>query len=115
MQVRALGLDGVYEIIPARFGDARGFFSETWKRSTLAEHGIEADRVQVDDLVPVPRVLQSGVEPFKDRVAEGARIVVGVDGENLHARSRGGLGWDATGPPGTGWRGPCSIRPTGSD
>lgn len=46
MQVRALGLDGVYEIIPARFGDARGFFSETWKRSALAEHGIDLDFVQ---------------------------------------------------------------------
>lgn len=46
MQVKALAIDGVFEIIPARFGDARGFFSETWKRSALAEHGIDLDFIQ---------------------------------------------------------------------
>ena len=46
MQVKALAIDGVFEIMPARFGDARGFFSETWKRSALAEHGIDLDFIQ---------------------------------------------------------------------
>ena len=31
---------------PARFGDARGFFSESWNRKTLADHGVEFDFVQ---------------------------------------------------------------------
>jgi len=37
---------GVYLITPQRFGDVRGFFSESWSRSTLAEHGIDLDFVQ---------------------------------------------------------------------
>ena len=31
---------------PARFGDARGFFSESWNRKTLAAQGITLDFVQ---------------------------------------------------------------------
>ena len=34
MNVRDLGLDGVKEIVPARYGDARGYFSETYNHST---------------------------------------------------------------------------------
>lgn len=30
MEIRPLSLDGVFEIIPRRFGDNRGFFSETY-------------------------------------------------------------------------------------
>ncbi|HWK65891.1 MAG TPA: dTDP-4-dehydrorhamnose 3,5-epimerase [Rhizobiaceae bacterium] len=30
MEIRPLALDGVFEIIPRRFGDRRGFFSETY-------------------------------------------------------------------------------------
>ncbi len=33
-------------LIPARFGDARGFFSESWNRKTLAAQGITLDFVQ---------------------------------------------------------------------
>lgn len=33
-------------ITPARHGDARGFFSESWQRNRLAVHGIAADFVQ---------------------------------------------------------------------
>lgn len=46
MQVKPLAIDGVFEIIPVRFGDARGFFSETWNRAALAGHGIDLDFVQ---------------------------------------------------------------------
>ncbi|MDQ2095997.1 dTDP-4-dehydrorhamnose 3,5-epimerase, partial [Rhodalgimonas zhirmunskyi] len=31
---------------PARFGDARGFFSESWNQARLAEHGIDITFVQ---------------------------------------------------------------------
>jgi dTDP-4-dehydrorhamnose 3,5-epimerase len=46
MDVRALGLDGVVEIVPKKHGDHRGFFSETWKNAALADAGIELDFVQ---------------------------------------------------------------------
>ncbi|MEI9404190.1 dTDP-4-dehydrorhamnose 3,5-epimerase [Mesorhizobium argentiipisi] len=46
LEVRALGLDGVLEILPKRHGDARGFFSETWNAERFAEAGIDLDFVQ---------------------------------------------------------------------
>jgi dTDP-4-dehydrorhamnose 3,5-epimerase len=46
MQVRDLGLPGVLEIVPNRFGDERGFFSETWNATRYAEAGIAAAFVQ---------------------------------------------------------------------
>ncbi|MDP5220685.1 dTDP-4-dehydrorhamnose 3,5-epimerase [Ruegeria sp. 2205SS24-7] len=39
-------LPGVRILTPARFGDARGFFSESWNKRLLAEHGITLDFVQ---------------------------------------------------------------------
>lgn len=33
-------------LTPARFGDARGFFSESWNRKTIAAQGITLDFVQ---------------------------------------------------------------------
>ncbi|MBM9593902.1 dTDP-4-dehydrorhamnose 3,5-epimerase [Roseitranquillus sediminis] len=46
MDVRETGLPGVMVLTPKRFGDARGFFAETWNRRTLAAAGLEADFVQ---------------------------------------------------------------------
>lgn len=46
MQIEQTVLDGVMILTPARHGDARGFFSESWNRATLARHGIEIDFVQ---------------------------------------------------------------------
>ncbi|GGH40975.1 dTDP-4-dehydrorhamnose 3,5-epimerase [Cribrihabitans marinus] len=46
MQVEETALSGVLVLTPKRFGDARGFFSESWNRRTLAEHGITLDFVQ---------------------------------------------------------------------
>ncbi|MGD9861972.1 MAG: dTDP-4-dehydrorhamnose 3,5-epimerase [Pseudodonghicola sp.] len=46
MQVEPTALAGVLVIVPKRFGDARGFFSETWNRQALAQHGIDLDFVQ---------------------------------------------------------------------
>ena len=46
MQVSYSDLPGVLLLKPTRFGDARGFFSESWNRKTLAEHGIALDFVQ---------------------------------------------------------------------
>jgi len=46
MQITPTALPEVLEITPARFGDHRGFFSETWNRATLAEAGIDIDFCQ---------------------------------------------------------------------
>lgn len=46
MQILPTALPDVVEIIPTRFGDHRGFFSETWKRRDLAEAGIDIDFCQ---------------------------------------------------------------------
>lgn len=46
MKVERLALDGVMVLTPARFGDARGYFSETWSRKRCAEVGLDAGFVQ---------------------------------------------------------------------
>lgn len=46
MKIRELGLEGVFEITPARHGDSRGFFSETYNKSRLGEAGICFEFVQ---------------------------------------------------------------------
>ena len=42
----AMSLSDVKVITPKRFGDERGFFSETWNKARLAQDGIEIDFVQ---------------------------------------------------------------------
>lgn len=39
-------LPGVVLIEPPRFGDDRGFFSESWNRKKMLDHGIDIDFVQ---------------------------------------------------------------------
>ncbi len=46
MQIEKTPLPGVLILTPDRFGDERGFFSESWNRRRLAEHGITHDFVQ---------------------------------------------------------------------
>ena len=46
MRVEPTKLDGVCLIVPDVFGDARGFFMETWNARRYREHGITADFVQ---------------------------------------------------------------------
>lgn len=46
MKVTATALPDVLLIEPARFGDNRGFFSESWNKERMAEHGINVDFVQ---------------------------------------------------------------------
>ncbi len=46
MQVEKTKLPGVLILTPARFGDARGFFSESYSRARMAEHGITTEFVQ---------------------------------------------------------------------
>ncbi|MBO9473256.1 dTDP-4-dehydrorhamnose 3,5-epimerase [Shimia sp. R10_1] len=46
MQIETTALDGVLILTPARFGDARGFFSESWNKQRMLEHGIDLEFVQ---------------------------------------------------------------------
>lgn len=40
MQIETTSLPGVLVLTPKRFGDARGFFSESWNRRTLEQAGV---------------------------------------------------------------------------
>jgi dTDP-4-dehydrorhamnose 3,5-epimerase len=44
--VESLPLEGVLRVVPKRFGDARGFFSETYNREAFRAVGIDCDFVQ---------------------------------------------------------------------
>nr|WP_270728652.1 dTDP-4-dehydrorhamnose 3,5-epimerase [Shimia sp. Alg240-R146] len=46
MEVTETRLPGVVLLTPARFGDHRGFFSESWNRKRMAEAGLDIDFVQ---------------------------------------------------------------------
>ena len=46
MQIETTRLPGVVILTPDRFGDDRGFFSESWSRRRLEEAGIALDFVQ---------------------------------------------------------------------
>jgi len=46
MKIEETGLPGLVVITPPRFGDERGFFSETYSAAKLAEHGITTEFVQ---------------------------------------------------------------------
>lgn len=44
--IEETALPGVLILTPKRFGDDRGYFSETWNRTTLRDRGIDIDFVQ---------------------------------------------------------------------
>lgn len=46
MQIDATPLPGLMILTPRRFGDARGFFSESWNARAMAEAGLDYDFVQ---------------------------------------------------------------------
>ena len=46
MKIIETDLPGVLILEPARYADARGFFSESWNRRRLADQGVEVDFVQ---------------------------------------------------------------------
>lgn len=46
MLVDRTELDGVVMLTPQRHGDARGFFSESWNKARLADHGLVAEFLQ---------------------------------------------------------------------
>ncbi|MCP2218494.1 MULTISPECIES: dTDP-4-dehydrorhamnose 3,5-epimerase [Bradyrhizobium] len=46
VEIRRLALDGVLEIVPPKFGDDRGFFSETYNAESLGARGVALTFVQ---------------------------------------------------------------------
>ncbi|MCI2401162.1 dTDP-4-dehydrorhamnose 3,5-epimerase [Aliiroseovarius subalbicans] len=46
MKIETTDLPGVLILTPARHGDARGFFSESWNRARMADAGLDVDFVQ---------------------------------------------------------------------
>lgn len=86
MEIRDLGL-GVKEMTPRRFGDARGFFAETWHRQRFADAGFDIDWVQENQSFSaglyVLRGLHLQVSPMSQakliRVLRGRVYDVAVD------------------------------------
>lgn len=46
MQVEKTSIEGVLLLTPKRFGDVRGFFSESWNKRVMAKHRLTYDWVQ---------------------------------------------------------------------
>lgn len=87
MRVEPTALPGVLVISPKKHGDQRGFFSETYKRSLLAAHGVEVAFVQDNHSwsseAGTIRGLHFQVAPYEQaklvRVTRGAVLDVAVD------------------------------------
>ena len=87
LEVRELDLDGVREVRPAKFGDERGFFSETWSEGRWREAGIDLHFVQDNHSLSSRRGVLRGLHfqtpPFAQaklvRVTRGAVFDVAVD------------------------------------
>jgi len=87
MQIEQTPLPGLVILTPPRFGDARGFFSESWNQRTLAAHGIDLDFVQdnhsVSRAVNTLRGLHFQAPPHAQaklvRCGRGALFDVAVD------------------------------------
>ncbi len=87
MEIRQTSLAEVLVITPRRFGDERGFFSESWNRRAFAQAGLEFDFVQDNESLSVDagtlRGLHYQAPPNAQaklvRVARGAVLDVAVD------------------------------------
>jgi len=87
MDIIRTALDGVVEIRPARHGDERGWFSETYKQHTLRDAGIDIAFVQDNESLSAPtatlRGLHYQIAPHAQdklvRVIHGSILDVAVD------------------------------------
>ena len=87
MQITPLAITDVYLIKPKRFADARGYFSETYRRDILADAGIKSEFVQDNESLSIAagtvRGLHFQAPPFAQaklvRVMAGAVMDVAVD------------------------------------
>lgn len=87
IEVAALDIPDVRTVKPSRFGDRRGFFSETYHKAEMAEAGIDVEFVQDNHALSVEpgviRGLHFQMPPFAQaklvRVVRGAILDVAVD------------------------------------
>lgn len=87
MEIAETSLPGVKHLVPRRFGDSRGFFSETWNAGRMAEHGLTFDWVQDNHSYSTEtgtvRGLHYQAPPMAQtklvRVARGSVLDVAVD------------------------------------
>lgn len=87
MKVETTKLEGVLLLTPDRFGDSRGFFSESWNKRRMAEAGIDLDFVQdnhsLSSKVGTVRGLHYQTPPHAQaklvRCGQGALLDVAVD------------------------------------
>jgi dTDP-4-dehydrorhamnose 3,5-epimerase len=87
MEIKNLGLEGVVEIVPRRFADDRGFFSETYNAESFAAAGVKLAFVQdnhsYSSAKGVLRGLHYQLPPRAQdklvRVVKGAILDVAVD------------------------------------
>lgn len=87
MKIESLAIADVKLITPRKFGDSRGFFSETWKANVLADAGISAEFVQDNHAFSAAantvRGLHFQLPPMAQdklvRVTRGAILDVAVD------------------------------------
>jgi dTDP-4-dehydrorhamnose 3,5-epimerase len=87
MDVRATTLPEVKILTPRRFGDARGFFCETWSAARMAEAGLDLAFVQDNESLSAAagtlRGLHYQAPPFAQaklvRAVRGAILDVAVD------------------------------------
>ena len=87
IDIQPTALDGVLIITPARFGDDRGFFSETYNERRFTEAGVDVRFVQDNHSRSVKKGTVRGLHyqapPFAQaklvRVATGSILDVAVD------------------------------------
>lgn len=87
MNIISLAIPEVKLITPKKHEDARGFFSETWNRQVLSEHGIDIDFIQDNHSLSVPKGTVRGLHfqapPFGQiklvRATRGSILDVAVD------------------------------------
>ncbi len=87
MEIKATAIPDVKVIVPARYGDHRGFFSEVYNRSVLAEAGIDIEFVQDNHSFSAQRGTLRGLHFQRPpatqskllRVLRGAVVDVAVD------------------------------------
>ena len=87
IDVRQTGLEGVVEIMPSKFGDSRGFFSEVYNANDFRDAGIDLVFVQDNHSLSAQRGVLRGLhyqlppraQDKLVRVVRGAIFDVAVD------------------------------------
>ena len=87
VEIRPLGLPGLFEVTPKKHGDARGFFSETYNAALLRDAGVDLVFVQDNHSLSVARGVLRGLHyqlpPFAQNklvhVTRGRIFDVAVD------------------------------------